>query len=109
LSVRTLDFLVVLVSLSGAGALQQGPASAGVCFPARRPFTRAGVLAGIATGLVALYLTLVVSPHPLGMHAGVWSLLVNLLVTVLVSRGTRPPSPETVSRIHGEVDRFVYG
>ena len=30
-------------------------------------------------------------------------------VTILVSRVTRPPSPETVSRIHGEVERFVYG
>jgi len=109
LSIRTFDLLVILVSLSGAGALQLGPAIVGVCFPTRRPLTRAGVLAGIATGLLTLVLTLVPWPHPLGMHAGVWSLMANLLVTVAVSRMTRPPSPATVSRIHGEVEQYVYG
>jgi SSS family solute:Na+ symporter len=109
LSVRTFDLLVVLVSLSGAGALQLGPAICGVCFPSARPLTRVGVLAGIGTGLITLYITLVVSPHPLGMHAGVWSLLVNAIVTVIVSRVTHAPSAATVQRIHGEIERFVYG
>jgi SSS family solute:Na+ symporter len=109
LSVRTFDLLVVLVSLSGAGALQLMPAVLGVCFPTRRKLTRAGILAGIAAGLGTLYLTLVVHPHPLGMHAGIWSLLANGLVTVTVSRMTRPPSGATVERIHGEIERFVYG
>ncbi|MCI0435639.1 MAG: sodium:solute symporter family protein [Gemmatimonadetes bacterium] len=109
LSVRTFGFLVMLVSLSGSGALQLMPAILGVCFPTRRVLTRAGVLAGIAAGLVALYATLVIRPHPLGMHAGIWSLLVNAIVTVGVSRFTRPPSSETVGRIHGELERFVYG
>ncbi|MFQ5691310.1 MAG: sodium:solute symporter [Gemmatimonadota bacterium] len=109
LSVRTFDLLVVLVALSGAGALQLLPAIVGVCFPGRRLASRSGVLAGIGVGLVALYLTLVVWPHPLGLHGGVWSLLANWLVTWSVSRLTRPPSPETVGRIHGEIERFVYG
>jgi SSS family solute:Na+ symporter len=109
LSVRTFEFLVVLVALSGAGALQLMPAFIGVCFPSRRLFTRAGVLAGIAAGLVTLYVTLFPAPHPLGLHAGVWSVVVNFLVTIAVSRVTRPPSPETVRRIHGEVERYVYG
>ncbi len=109
LSIRTFEFLVVLVSLSGAGTLQLMPAILGVCFPARRPFTRAGILTGIAGGLLTLYLTLFVAPHPLGMHGGVWALLVNFLITILVSRFTPPPSAETVRRIHGEIERFVYG
>lgn len=109
LSVGTFEFLVVLVTLSGAGALQLLPAVLGVCFPGRRPFTKAGVLAGIAVGLAALYLTLVVAPHPLGMHGGVWGVLVNLCVTVAVSRFTRAPSAATVARVHGELERFVYG
>ncbi|MDX1393109.1 MAG: sodium:solute symporter family protein [Gemmatimonadota bacterium] len=108
LSVGTFEFLVVLVTLSGAGALQLMPAMLGVCFPTRRLTTRAGVLAGIAAGLGALYVTLVVSPHPLGMHGGVWGLLVNFAVTIGVSRFTAPPSDETVERIHGAVERFVY-
>ena len=77
LAVTQLDFLVVLVALSGAGALQLMPAVLGVCFPTRHLLTRAGILAGIATGLVTLYVTLTVVPHPLGLHGGVWSILAN--------------------------------
>ena len=108
LSVNTFQFLVVLVALSGAGALQLMPAIVGVCFPRRRLFTASGVLAGIAVGLLTLYVTIVVSPHPLGLHGGVWAVVANFLVTSGVSRVTAPPSPETVRRIHGEIERFVY-
>ncbi|MCH7474339.1 MAG: sodium:solute symporter family protein [Gemmatimonadetes bacterium] len=109
LSVTTFQFLVTVVALSGAGALQLMPAILGVCFPTRRLLTKAGVLAGIGMGLVTLYLTIVVAPHPLGLHGGVWSVSANFIVTFIVSRFTRPPSPETVRRIHGELERFVYG
>ena len=109
LSVGTYDFLVVLVTLSGAGALQLMPAILGVCMPGRRSLSGAGVLTGILVGLLALYVTLVLIPHPLGMHGGVWSLLVNAAVAIGVSLVTRPPSDETVERIHGELERFVYG
>ena len=91
LSVRTFAFLVTLVTLSGSGALQLMPAVLGVCFPGRRLFTRAGVLSGMGTGLGVLYLTLVAdpnpfasvlgSPHPLGLHGAVWSVLANFAVT----------------------------
>jgi SSS family solute:Na+ symporter len=108
LSVNTFQFLVVLVALSGAGALQLMPAIVGVCFPRRRLFTSTGVLAGIAVGLLTLYVTLIVSPHPLGLHGGVWAVVANFLVTSGVSRVSAPPSPETVRRIHGEIERFVY-
>ncbi|MFV1986425.1 MAG: sodium:solute symporter [Gemmatimonadota bacterium] len=108
LSVGTFSFLVVLVTVSGAGALQIMPAMLGVCFPSRRLTTRSGVLAGIGAGLIALYVTLVVVPHPLGLHGGLWGLLVNFAVAMTVSRFTDPPSAETVERIHGAVERFVY-
>lgn len=109
LSVRTYEFLVVLVTLSGAGALQLMPAVVGVCFPGRRTLTRAGVLAGIGAGLAALYVTLLIVPHPLGIHGAIWSLLVNTAVALNVSAFTAPPSPATIERIHGEVERCVYG
>jgi SSS family solute:Na+ symporter len=109
LSVTSVEFIVVLVALSGAGAMQLFPALLGVCFPTRRLLTRAGVLAGIGAGLLMLYATLIVFPHPLGMHGGVWSVLVNVIVTLVVSRLTNPPSPATVLRVHGELERFVYG
>lgn len=109
LSVSTFDFLVTLITLSGAGALQLMPAILGVCYPGRRATTRAGVIAGITAGLLVLYLTRVVIHQPLGVHEAVWSLGVNFLVTIIVSRLSTPPSDATRARIHGEIERFVYG
>lgn len=109
LSVRTFGFLVVLVTLSGSGALQLMPAIIGVCFPGGRTLTRAGVLAGLVSGLATLYVTLVVVPHPLGMHGGIWALLVNTAVAVAVSTVTPGPSSETLRRVHGEIEELVYG
>jgi len=118
LSVRTFDALVVLVTLSGSGALQLMPAIIGVLFPGRRTLTRAGVLAGLGVGLATLYLTLAppawlqsigFTPHPLGLHGGVWALGLNTLVAIGVSSVTPGPSSETLQRIHGEVERQVYG
>jgi Na+/proline symporter len=100
---------VTLVTLSGAGALQLMPGILGVCYPGKRVTTKAGVLWGLSSGLMTLYLTRVVWPQPLGMHEALWSVGVNFLVTMAVSRVTAPPSPDTVARIHGEVERFVYG
>ncbi len=108
LSVANAEYLVVLVTLSGSGALQLMPAILGVCFPSRRLTTRTGILAGIAAGLVTLYITLVAFPHPLGAHGGIWGLAANFVVTVFASRMSRPPSDETVLRVHGAVERFVY-
>ena len=109
LTVSTFDLLVVLITLSGAGALQLLPGLAGVCFPGRRTLTRTGVLAGIAAGLVALYVTLVVAPHPLGMHGAIWGLLVNGGTALLVSAFSAAPSAGTIERVHGELEAFVYG
>jgi SSS family solute:Na+ symporter len=109
LSVRTFGFLVTLVTLSGSGALQLMPAILGVCFPGGRVLTRAGVLAGLGASMVTLWFTLTVVPHPFGMHGGIWALAVNGVLAVAVSTVTRKPSADTVRRVHGEVERFVYG
>ena len=109
LSVRAFGFLVVLVTLSGSGALQLMPAVIGVCFPSRRCFTRAGILAGLAASMITLYVTLMVVAHPLGMHGGIWALLVNFVVALGVSAVSEPPTDATRERIHGTVERAVYG
>jgi SSS family solute:Na+ symporter len=109
LSVRTYGFLVILVSLSGSGALQLLPGVLGVCMPSKRLRTKSGILAGIGTGLTTLYVTLFIVPNALGIHHSLWALAVNFATVLIVSRFTAPPSPETVERIHGEVERFVYG
>ncbi len=108
--ISELDYLVVLVTMSGAGALQLMPAVLGVCYPTgRRPLTATGVVAGVVAGLVTLYLTRFQWVQPLGMHEAIWSLGINCAVAISVSRATRPPPQEAVERIHGEVERFVYG
>ncbi|MBI70654.1 MAG: hypothetical protein CME29_02860 [Gemmatimonadetes bacterium] len=109
LSVKTFSFLVTLVALSGSGALQLLPAMLGVCYPVQRPFTRNGVLMGMLLGFIVLYWALVVSPNPLGIHAALWSLGFNLLVCMVVSRFTQPPSETTVNRIHGTLEEYIYG
>jgi SSS family solute:Na+ symporter len=109
LSVRTYGFLVTLVTLSGSGALQLLPGVLGVCFPGRRLRTAAGILAGIGAGLAVLYFTLLIVPNPLGIHHSLWALAANFTTVLLVSRLTPPPSAATVDRIHGEIERFVYG
>ncbi len=48
-------------------------------------------------------------PHPLGMHGGIWGLLMNRLTALVISTFTARPSAETVRRVHGEVERFIYG
>ena len=109
LSTHSAGFLVTLVTLSGSGALQLMPAILGVCFPGRRVLTRDGVLAGLGASMVTLYLTLVVHPHPLDIHGGIWALFVNFVVASVVSWLTPAPSADTVRRVHGELERFVYG
>ena len=109
LSVTTSGLLVSLVALSGAGALQLMPAIMGVCIPTRRVLSQTGVLAGIGVGLAVMVLTLLVWPHPAGLHGGVWALLANWLTAFSVSQFSRPPSPATVERIHGAIEEFVYG
>jgi SSS family solute:Na+ symporter len=109
LSVRTLGFLVTLVTLSGAGALQLLPGTLGVCYPTRRPFTKSGVLAGVGVGLTVLYVTLVIVPHALGIHGAIWSIVANFTTCITVSAFTKAPSDETIGRIHGAVEDYVYG
>ena len=50
LTVNTFELLVVLIALSGAGALQLMPAVLRVCFPTRRLLTRSGCSQGSGPG-----------------------------------------------------------
>ena len=109
LTVSTFEFLVILVTLSGAGALQLMPAIFSVCFPARRVLTRSGVVSGIVVGLLTLYYTTVVVSHPYAVHSGIWALLANTLVAIAVSLFTRPPSAATIERVHGTIEELLGG
>ena len=68
-------------------------------------------------GLVVLYFTLqdvgpladLVAVHPLGVHGGIWALLLNSVTALGISAVTAPPTDETRARIHGEIESVVYG
>ena len=109
LSLQESALLVSIINLSGSGALQLLPAIIGVCFPGGRSLSKAGVLAGLAAGVATLWWSLLLDPNPMGIHGGLWGLAANFVVAVAVSTVTRGPSEETVERVHGEVERFVYG
>ena len=109
LSLYKAQFLVILVALSGAGSLQLAPALVGTLFPSRFLFTARAITFGLLASLVTLFYTLVVNPHPLDIHGGVWAVAVNFVLVILISRRTAPPSLETVQRIHGAVEEFVHG
>jgi len=86
LSVTRLEFLVILVSLSGAGALQLWPAVMGALYPQRFRYTTAGVLTGLTAAMLTLVATLILWPYPLGFHGGIWAVVVNFVVTGIVSK-----------------------
>lgn len=65
--------------------------------------TTAGAYAGLISGsLVTILFTFIITPTPLGIHAGIWGLLVNTVFLVGVSLATKPMAQE-------HVDKFVEG
>ena len=104
MSLASYDFLVVIVTLSGSGALQFWPAIMGNLWPEKFKYTKAGVVSGMVVGLGTLYYTLIVSPHPLTLHGGIWATAANFLVAHLVSLFTERPSAQTRSRITNALD-----
>ena len=58
--------------------------------------TKAGVASGLISGVFVVILTTYVWSNPLQIHSGIWGLLVNLIVTIIVSKITTPPSETTI-------------
>jgi SSS family solute:Na+ symporter len=91
---------LVWILLMGYGGISQFLSVAvGALFWPRA--TRAGALAGLLVGIVITGLfTFSPAPwnHPLGIHAGFWGLIGNLLVFYLVSKATQPDPDEILVR-----------
>jgi len=60
--------------------------------------TRQGAVAGLVAGVLVNYYFQLVAPTPLDVHPGIWGLVVNTVVLVVVSLGTRPHDVEHVRR-----------
>lgn len=91
--------LVALLLMSYSGMVQFFP---GVVFGLKwRKVTKPGVAAGIIAGVIVVMLTTYVWKNPLQIHSGIWGLIVNFIVTILVSSVTKPPSDEIVDKFVG--------
>jgi len=81
--------LVSLLLLAYAGMTQMFPGAVFGLFWKRmnKYATGAGMIAGLIT---ITYLKLVLNTDPLGIHFGLWGVLVNIIVTVIVALATKP-------------------
>lgn len=89
LALYTPGRLVSLLLLAYAGMTQMFPGAVFGLFWKRmnKYATGAGIIAGLIT---VAYLKLVLNTNPLGIHFGLWGLLVNIIVTVIVALSTKP-------------------
>lgn len=88
---------LVMILLVGLGfASQVLPAFIGMFFWPRS--SRLGVMAGIVVGFLITVAFTTLWPHPMGIHAGFWGLMLNLPVFVAVSLMTPATNPEVLER-----------
>ncbi|KHJ52464.1 sodium:solute symporter [Vreelandella venusta] len=88
---------LVMILLVGLGfASQVLPAFIGMFFWPRA--SKLGVMAGIVAGFMVTVAFTAVWPHPLGIHAGFWGLMVNLPLFFAVSLVTPAGDSEVVER-----------
>jgi len=109
-------YIFDLVALACAGCLQFAPATLIAIYPHRRVLiTKWGAIIGIIVGTLILvlgYFKLITLPilGALGpLHAGVWGFIFNIIVALIVSLFTKPPSKETLTRIYGCLEEALYG
>ena len=88
---------LVMILLVGLGfASQVLPAFIGMFFWPRA--SRLGVMAGIVAGFLVTVAFTTLWPHPLGIHAGFWGLIINLPIFVGVSLVTSATQADVVER-----------
>lgn len=88
---------LVYILLIGYGFISQlFPTLMGIFFWPRA--TAAGAIAGLVAGFLVTVLFSFVFVHPLGVHAGIWGLAVNVPILVIVSFMTKPASEATLAR-----------
>ena len=98
---------LVYILLIGYGFIGQAfPAIFGMFFWPRA--TKQGALVGLFGGFIITVLFSFVYTHPLGVHAGIWGLIVNFILFVTVSLFTKPVSKETINEFFPEMMEELY-
>jgi len=110
--------LFEIVLIAGAGTLQLLPAVIGAIYPMRFKLTKAGVISGIVVGAFMQF-PLLLFPrwgwlpkewlNPYDFHAGVWGLVFNIIIAIIVSLFTRKPSTQATEKFHGYLEAEIYG
>ncbi len=105
---RDWGLIVLMIGVTASMITQLLPAVLAVTVPMGIRFTKAGVTAGILAGLAVALLTRFYAADfvPTGWRfdPSFWGLVVNVPVTLIVSRFTTPPDPEAVARIRAALD-----
>ena len=100
--------VVLMIGVTASMITQLLPAVLAVTVPMGIRFTKAGVTAGILSGLfvalLALFFGADLLPAGWRFDPSFWGLVVNVPVTLIVSRFTTPPDPEAVARIRAALD-----
>lgn len=98
---------LVYILLIGYGFIGQAfPSIVGMFFWPRA--TKQGAFWGLFGGFLVTVLFSFVYPHPMGVHAGIWGLMINFSVFVGVSLVTKPASRETIERFFPEMVDELY-
>ena len=85
---------ILLVAYGFIGQLF--PCMLGVfCWPRA---TKAGAIAGLVAGVIVVALCNFVWSNPCNIHAGIWGLMINFPVFIIVSLCTEPASEDTLRK-----------
>ena len=100
--------VVLMIGVTASMITQLLPAVLAVTVPMGIRFTKAGVtagiLAGLAVSLLSRFFAADLLPDGWRFDPSFWGLVVNVPVTLIVSRFTTPPDPERVARIRAALD-----
>lgn len=98
---------LVYILLIGYGFIGQAfPAIFGMFFWPRA--TKEGATVGLFGGFVITVIFSFIYPHPFGIHAGIWGLVVNFILFFIVSLATKPVSKKTIGEFFPDMVEDLY-
>ena len=107
-ALRDWGLVVLMIGVTASMITQLLPAVLAVTVPMGIRFTKTGVTSGILAGLAMSMLTRFygaeIFPTGWRFDPSFWGLVVNVPVTLIVSRFTTPPDAQAVARIHAALN-----